>query len=109
MKQYFLHRVDADTTEISSVDYVSSGAINAVPGDYFLIYRATTLDFLGVYELGAEGALTLVKKNTTTTLRDVWDKFSFVHTVNENTSRMFKKKNRQIEKVDADIIIGSLR
>jgi hypothetical protein len=105
MTRYFLHRVPQEQTE---EDYFSAAASTALPGDIFIIYQAHTHLILSINKLNQNNELEELASGNGKTMKELLPKMSFVHEVNENTLRMLKKKNREIEKVDADLIANAI-
>lgn len=95
-------------TNTIPIDFLPPDCANAQNGDEVIVYVAESLSILGMYTL-TNLKLTLVEKFEQVTLRDIWNHFDCVHTITPNTSRLFKKKMRELTQIEYGSVLSQLQ
>ena len=102
MKRFFLLRLTHDLDDYKTIsldsEYLGGEAAIAAENDLFIAYLKGSLEVKGVFVL-QNNILTRLAESEKT-IRDVYDCLSFIQTIDQNTSRAFKKKTREVSKDD---------
>jgi len=112
--RYYLFRLQKQVADQLSqkktieIDFLPPDCANAQNGDCIIVYVSETLQILGTYTLN-KLILTQTQPITDATVRDIWTNFECVQTVTDKTSRLFKKKMREITQIEYEAVLSQLR
>jgi len=113
MKYYFYRLQKNDFEKINDlksiqIDFIPPDCANFQNGDKCVIYVSETFEVLGVYEK-KEMVLKQTRANSKPdmTLKDYWEKLSFVKEITQTTSRLFKKKMREVTQTDFESLTNN--